>query len=141
MRVAEPSDFKELKEMVLEFIKSTEHISKHYTEEYVDALLNSMLSAPTDTDVILISDDGFIAGKAVPFPFGPISVATEVGWYIKPQSRGNGKGKEFLEAFEYWAKHVAICDLINISTLDDKVGKYLKGKGYELSERAYIKEV
>lgn len=141
MRIAKPSDFSAVKEMVLEFIESTEHIKKYHTEEYIDALLNSMLSAPTNTDVILISDDGFIAGKAVPFPFGPSIVATELGWYIRPDSRGNGKGTEFLDAFEYWAKHVAICDLVNMSSIDDKVGEYLKGKGYELSERAYIKEL
>lgn len=127
--------------MVLEFIESTDLIKKYHTEEYIDALLNSMLAAPNNTDVILISEHGFIAGKAVPFPFGPSIVATELGWYIRPEARGNGKGTEFLDAFEYWAKYVAICDLVNMSSLDDKVGEYLKGKGYELSERAYIKEL
>lgn len=127
--------------MVLEFIETTDLIKKYHTEEYIDALLNAMLSAPKNTDVILISEHGFIAGKATPFPFGPSIVATELGWYIRPESRGNGKGSEFLDAFEYWAKHVAICDMVNMSSLDDKVGEYLKGKGYELSERAYIKEL
>lgn len=141
MRIAQPSDFEEVKKLVLEFIESTEHIKKYYSEEQLDSLLNMLLTSPNNTDVILISEDGFIAGKAVPFPFGSSVVATEIGWYIRPESRGNGKGTEFLEAFEYWAKHIALCDLVNMSSLDDKVGEYLKGKGYELSERVYIKEI
>lgn len=141
MRVARPSDFAQVKELALEFIKTTEHIVKYYDEDYLDALLNSMLTAPPQTDIILVSDNGFLAGKAVPFSFGPLIVATEVGWYVRPEARGEGVGEELLLAFEYWAKNVAGCRLINMGSLDDKVGEYFKRKGYELTERAYIKEL
>lgn len=141
MRVAQTEDFEEVKEMVLEFIKTTQHISKYYEEDTVDSLIQNLLSSPGGSHIILLSEDGFLAGAVVPFIFGKEKVATEIGWYIKPEVRGTGKGKEFLSAFEYWAKNVAGCTLIQMSSLDDKVGEYLKGKGYELSERAYIKEV
>lgn len=141
MKIATMEDFDVVKDLVVEFIKSTDHISKYAEEDYIDVFLRSMLMASPQTDIILLSDGGFLAGKAVPFTFAPIIVGQEVGWYVHPENRGKGEGKQLLEAFEYWAKNVAGCSLINMGSLDDEVGEYFKKKGYELSERAYIKEL
>lgn len=141
LEIARPSDFARIKEMGLEFIKSTEFISKYYSEGYVDALINRMLQAPKQTDIILISDDGMLMGTAVPFLYGPHIMATEIAWYVRPEARGKGAGKDLLLAFEYWAKNVAGCTMISMGSIDDSVGEYFIKQGYELSERAYVKNL
>lgn len=141
MIIAQPSDFAKIKELGLEFIKSTKHISKYYTEEYVDALINAMLTAPKQNDIILLAEGGMIMGKAVPFMFGPHLMATEIAWYVTPEARGKGIGKDLLLGFEYWAKNVAGCSMISMGSIDDEVGEYFIKQGYELSERAYVKNL
>jgi len=141
MHVAQPNDFDKIKEYGLEFIKQTEHISKFYTVEYVDALINSMLSAPPESDIILIADGGMIMGKAIPSFLGPYLIATEIAWYVTPEARGKGIGEQLRLAFEYWAEHISKCSAIQMGSLDEDMGKYFEKKGYKLCERAYIKEI
>jgi len=141
MEIARPSDFNKIKEYGMEFIKSTSHISKFYTEVYVDKLINDMLQAPKQTDIILLDEGGMLMGKAVPFLYGPHIMATEIAWYVTPEARGKGIGAKLLEGFEYWAKNIAGCSIISMGSIDDKVGEYFKKQGYELSERAYVKEL
>lgn len=140
MKIAGFEDFEEVKELVWGFIKQTPHIYKLSTEEGVDQFLRSMLEAPKDQQVIILTEGGMIAGVSVPSPFGPYLIATELGWYLKEEYRGKGTGQELLEAFEYWAKNVAGCQAIQMSSLDENIGKYYEKKGYKLVEKAYIKE-
>ena len=141
IRVANHGDFEAIKTMGMEFIKSTEHISKYAEEEYIDLLIMDMLNASQFTDIILIGDGGMLMGKAIPFLFGSATMATEIAWYVSPDKRWTGLGKELIEAFEYWAKNVSNCAFISMGSVNDAVGEYYIKKGYELSERAYIKEL
>lgn len=141
MRIAGPEDLDEAVELVMEFISQTEHIKKYSTEEYVRALVSSILNGDKKNEIFIMDTGCFVAGKAIPFMYGPYIVATELGWYVRPDFRKLGLGKDLLSAFEYWAKEVAGASLINMGSIDDSVGDYYLKKGYSLSERAYIKEL
>lgn len=141
MRIAGPEDLEEAVALVLEFISKTEHIKKYSTEEYVRTLVSSILNADKKNEIFIMDEGCFLAGKAIPFPYGPAIIATELGWYVREDNRGLGLGKDMLEAFEYWAKEIAGAQVVNMGSIDDSVGEYYIKKGYVLSERAYIKEL
>jgi GNAT superfamily N-acetyltransferase len=141
MRIGGPEDIDEAMALVMEFIGKTEHIKKYTDETYVRALVETLLTGDKRNHVFIMDEGCFLAGKAVPFPYGPTIMATELGWYVREDNRGLGLGKDMLEAFEYWAKNVAGASIVNMGSLDESVGEYYIKKGYTLSERAYIKEV
>ena len=109
-------------------------------EENVRELITRMIEGnPMDSIVILKPEVGFILGIATDFLFGPHRLASEIGWWVEKDKRGNGEGLELLNAFEYWAKNVAQCKLISMVSLDSKIEEYYKENGYKLYERAYMK--
>ena len=69
-------------------------------------------------------------------------VALEILWWVEPDARKTGLGKELLEAFEYWAKNIAQCSIIAVSSLDDEsLDKFYNKKGYKLTEKTYMKVI
>lgn len=139
MKIATLEDISVVQDMGLSFLRDSPY--KDYgNEEVVKELIVSVInSSPTEKIVIFSEDEGFIMGVALPFLFGTQLLATEIAWWVNPTMRGTGVGKKLLEAFEYWAKNVANCEYISMTSIDDEVGNYYKSKGYGLYERAYMK--
>jgi len=81
---------------------------------------------------------GFLAGAALPFILGLDTVATELAWWVHPESRLKGVGKVLLEAFEEWAKEVG-CSMICLSSMDEETGEVYIKRGYSLKEYSYLK--
>lgn len=138
MRIAELEDSLVILEMAEKFIAATEY-SHWFDRATVSDLITSFINSPRDERIIILDDFGFIAGQATKFPFGPELMASEVAWWIDPEARGENKGRKLMEAFEYWAKNVAKCKFISMTSLDKNVEKIYKNKGYKLYERAYMK--
>lgn len=138
IRIATIEDTPKLLSMALEFIKTTKY---KYNEETLEKLILDLMSMDKTKAIILMTDDGMIGGVANQFIFGKHNTATEVAWWVSPEKRSSGLGKQLIEAFEYWAKNVAKCDTVTMVALDDKLGKVYEKNGYELYERAYMKEV
>jgi GNAT superfamily N-acetyltransferase len=98
-----------------------------------------------DTVVILLRKNEKVIGFLVGFANSPLfstdKIATEAAWYVYPEHRGRGSLK-LLQAYEYWAKHVAKCKLIQMLHLgDERLDKLYERKGYRKSEVCYIKEI
>lgn len=138
MKIAEKDDLDKILEMAMKFVETTGYsgIASAYD---IRELITYFLDSPHDERIILLDDFGFIAGSATKFPFGEGLVAYETAWWIDPDSRGENKGRKLMEAFEYWAKNVAKCKFISMTSLDKDVEKIYKNKGYKLYERAYMK--
>lgn len=141
MKVADLEDLPEIVDMSMKFLNTTGY-KPHVDKEIVRDLVSSLIvGLKTEKIIIFESGVGFLAGCVTPFLFGPHLLATEIGWWVEPEARGKGAGKEFLAAFEYWAKEKAGCTLISMVSLDDEIGKAYEKQGYKLYERAYMKEL
>jgi|SRR6185503_434255 len=138
MRIATPEDFSTVKEMVMDFIKVSGY-NDYADQDVLDALIFNMLAGPQNEKIIILTDGGFLAGRATQFPFGKHLIASEIAWWVNPDSRGNKEGTQLLEAFEFWAKEKAGCSLITMTSLSETIGEIYEKKGYKLYERAYMK--
>lgn len=139
MKIATIDDVAEVLEMSKQFMSSTGY-TEYSDEQNIRNLIESIVTGRQDQMIILLKPGvGFIAGQATPFVFGPHYIASEIAWWINEEHRQTGAGTDLLEAFEYWAKNIAGCTMITLTSLDDKVGKFYEKKGYKLYERAYMK--
>jgi RimJ/RimL family protein N-acetyltransferase len=141
LKIATPDDFEEIRDMAMKFMDTTGYTA-YSDEETISKLINNILTGKQDEMIILLKPGvGFLAGMASAFPFGPQLIASEIAWWINEDQRKGGAGAELVDAFEYWAKNIAGCTMITLTSLDDKVGKFYEKKGYELYERAYMKQL
>lgn len=141
MKIATIEDLPEILSMSMKFMEGTGY-TKYSDEQTISNLIEAIVTGRQDTMIILLKPGvGFIAGQASPFVFGKGNIASEIAWWINEDQRKAGVGSELVEAFEYWAKNVAMCDLISLTGLDDNIGKFYEKKGYKLYERAYMKEL
>ena len=138
MRIATEEDSLTVLGMAEKFVATTGY-GPLFDKATVGELILAFIKAAPTEKIIILDDFGFIAGQATQFPFGPYRMASEVAWWIDPDSRGENKGSKLMEAFEYWAKEVALCDFISMTSLDKKVENIYKKKGYKLYERAYMR--
>ena len=141
MKVATTEDSQEIVDMAMKFMATTGY-TEYSNEETITQLVNNILTGKQNEMIILLEPGvGFLAGMSSPFVFGPHLIASEIAWWIEPDKRQNGVGAELVDAFEYWAKNVANCTVITLTSLDDSVGKFYEKKGYALHERAYMKQL
>lgn len=141
MKIATIEDLPELLEMGMKFISTTGY-AEYSNEETVSNLLTTILTGEKNVMIVLLEPGvGMLVGMSSPFVFGNHLLASEIGWWVNEDKRKSGIGVQLMEAFEYWAKNVAGCTLITLTSLDDKVGKLYEKKGYKLYERAYMKEL
>ncbi len=139
LRLATSEDFDVVKEMVMKFVAVSGYADLT-DEDTLNGLIKYMLSGEDPNTVVVLADGGMIAGRLDKFPFGDLLVTSEVAWWVDPEQRKLGLGKELVDAYEYWAKlkGAKICVM---SALDDDLGKFYEKKGYELYERAYMKVI
>lgn len=142
MKIATIEDFDEILSMSMKFMEKTGY-TEHSDEETISKLITNILIGEQNQMIILLKPGmGFLAGMCSPFLFGPHFIASEIAWWVNEDQRGSGVGAELLDAFEYWAKNVANCSLITMTTLNnEEIGKFYEKKGYELYERAYMKKL
>lgn len=88
--------------------------------------------------VVFMNEHGMIAGMYTVFIYGSDLNAVELAWWVDPEHRTSGLGKELIQAFEDWAKDNG-CKMVTMISLDDDLGKYYEKRGYKLNERAYLK--
>ena len=138
MKIADVNDVDTIFEMAMKFVRTTGYDQLSNADD-IKTLIQEIVESPHDQRIIILDDFGFIAGQASRFPFGPDLIASEIAWWVEPEARGENKGAKLMEAFEYWAKNVAGCKLISMTSLDKTVEKIYKRKGYQLYERAYMK--
>lgn len=141
MKIATIEDLPEILDMSLNFMSKTGY-TKYSDEQTIRNLIESIVTGrQNEMIILLIPGVGFLAGQASPFAFGPHFIASEIAWWVNEDKRKSGAGIELMDAFEYWAKNVAGCTVISLTSLDPKVGKIYEKKGYRLYERAYMKEL
>jgi GNAT superfamily N-acetyltransferase len=146
VRDATESDVGAIVEMSSKFYATTNYRSYVNMDEDTVANLVRML---IETSIMLVAEDaGEIVGMAgmvvAPFLFNTsIKGAHEVVWYVSPDSRGGGAGKEMLRAIERSAKAKGcrIIQMLTLATSPAQAGQAYERMGYANSETCYTKEV
>jgi GNAT superfamily N-acetyltransferase len=132
--------------MSSKFYATTNYRSYVNMDEETVANLVRML---IDTSIMLVAEDaGEVIGMAGmvigPFLFNAtIKGAHEVVWWVSPDSRGSGAGKELLKAIEQRAKDKGcrIIQMLTLSTSPVQAGQAYERIGYAHSETCYTKEI
>ena len=95
--------------------------NEHYYSQYGDyspsrtrMMLHGMVEGPMS--VIIVAEDGdsivgYIAFIVAQIPWGNVSSAAESLWWVLPEYRGRGIGKDLFDAGLEWAEIMG-CDLI-----------------------------
>ena len=114
-----------------------------YGKFYRGALANDTLAmwVAEDADTII----GIAGAIVYPMYFSPThKVVQELWWWLEPQARGSGAGKELFTAIDQWAKEVGATALLMAALEDNRTEKmhnvYARA-GFKPMERTFIREV
>lgn len=130
MKIASHSDLSALEELTTELhsvYKFPEMFEDH--KELILPFLNPNTLA--ERLILLEEDKGFVALEYIP----KYAMARIAYVYIRKDFRKTGLMNEFIEAFEYWGKHIG-AKKYNLATMAD-----MSSRGYEPYEIMYMKEV
>lgn len=140
IRTATAWDLPDLMRMARAFLEATPYASIGIAESFPQLLLKLI-----DEHILLVADTGRVRGMAavmlVPLYFNPSHVAaSELFWWIDPDARGSGVGRELLDAIEAAAKErgAKTLAMISMKAMTDVEGVYLK-RGYEAAERTFVR--
>lgn len=151
IKIATLEDLDVLQDMCERF-----HLESPYSFLQVNNLkvresISSVLNQEKTQGIVLLGYNlkeeplGMVAGLRIEPLFSREPIASELVWYIKPEFRGSRESLRLLQAFEYWARHVAKVKMIQLACLSslnpEKVGKLYNRMGYVKHEEAYIKEL
>ena len=93
------------------------------------AVVASLIADPDA--LVLVSGEGFIAGRLTPTIINPARIAQELGWWA-----ADGSGLRLLKAFERWAAERGAM-LVQLST--GTAGPDLARLGYRRAEQAWAR--
>lgn len=144
LKVATREDFDAIYEMCKKFVTTTVY-KDYFTEEAMRPFAETFVNSPITERVGLVAyhEDkpiGMLGGLINNFVYGNAKMAVEVAWWVEPEFRKSGVGKELIEAFEFWAKKNG-CKFITMSFLEDKPSKFYEDIGYAFAEKSYIKRL
>lgn len=138
VRVATISDHEIVYKFSYKFIETTPYKDLFNDVTLYDLTLETIQDP--NSVVLLYEDKGMIAGRVVPFLFGPQLVAAEIGWWVEPEHRKSGTGKVLIKAFEDWAEDQG-CEIVIMASLSEELEKFYEKTGYKIVERMYMKEL
>lgn len=103
-----------------------------------------------DAGLLIVADTedglvGCVGGLKYPFLNNPAwIIGSEILWWVEPEYRNGGLGKQLIDAIEHAAKDAG-CHLWVMVSLEavepEKAGAIYKKLGYELTEHSYMKEL
>lgn len=140
IKVAETkADFRTVVDLAMKFAAASPYAK--YVE--LEAMQKMVVACMNNDDSVVLLDEegrGMLMATIVPFIYGSKRVAIELGWWVNPEDRNSGIGRDLINLFESWAL-VRGCQLITMISIDDQMGPYYEKRGYELRERTYMKEL
>lgn len=151
LKIATEEDFITIADMTRKFYEHTPYYGVvDYDESKIADVVLGLFGNPTERIAILALDDngqpvGMLCGQVGETLFNRNRVALELGWWMDPDHRASRLSIELIEAFEYWAKTIANCTYVQLSTVEtrqaERIGRFYKRKGYDLYERGYLKVI
>ena len=145
LKLAEMSDFDAVYKMCRKFVKTTIY-KDYFNDDTMREFAQTFITSPISEKVGLLALNeegkpvGLLGGMINNFIFGDIKMAVEIAWWVEPEFRKSGLGKELIDAFELWANKNG-CAFITLSFLEDKPAKIYEDIGYSFAEKSYIKRL
>lgn len=139
IRVASAEDHEYLLHLAMQFVGNTAYKDMADEDTISDFIWGLLAPEKAADAIVLVAEGGMLWGMAAPFVYGKCKVATELAWWVEPEFRKSGLGKELLDAFEYWALKVG-CQAVVMAGLDTDITKYYEKRGYTPREYLYMKE-
>jgi GNAT superfamily N-acetyltransferase len=148
VREATPEDLPRLMVLAKEFYEASPYNGKTLLDpNKLRRTIQVLINCESEVGTIFVAEDetgvhGMLACMGVETFFSSDQVATEVMWWITPSHRGSGMAQRLMEAYESWAKYhgYPVVQMVLLEALKgSSVDKYYTKKGYELTEKAYIK--
>jgi len=143
VRPATPDDAHEFTVLVKKFVREANYPFKVDMKlTYDNALL--ILENP-DFFLHVVEDEeelvGFLVGALNKTLFSTEVIATELGWYLKPEYRDGRTALKLLKNYEEWAKEQGadFVTMVDIDTVQDLSALYQR-RGYELTEKSYVRK-
>jgi GNAT superfamily N-acetyltransferase len=139
-------------DMARKFYETTPyHGVVDYDDSKMSDVIISLLENPTERIAILAIDDktgepvGMLCGQVGETLFNRKRVASELAWWIDPDHRSSRVSIELINAFEYWAKHKARCEYVQLATVEtdqvERISKFYNRKNYNIYERCFLKVI
>jgi GNAT superfamily N-acetyltransferase len=98
----------------------------------LEAEAKALLESATAVCFLAVDDSsqpvGFIEGEIHSAPAGPYGHVE--GWYVVPERRGQGYGRELMGQFEQWCLHRAICLLTSDTTASYPLSPAVTGSNF-----------
>lgn len=149
VREAKVSEVNECVKLLREFHKNSpmhnvsEYDEAHATEFLLNAIQEStMLVAVAEENNVLI---GCVGAVLYPLYMNPKdTIVQELWWWLAPESRGSGAGKQLYTFIEDWAKNKNANLLFMIALEDERAAKMEKlyiRTGFKPMERTFFKEL
>lgn len=147
LSLATMDDYDYVKGMAVEF--STQYPFKTtISETKLDMLLLSIIGGDKNKSVIILANDphpvGMLMATTSEMLFSEEKLGVELMWWVNEDHRNGTLGWELFKAFEYWAKQIG-CKAVQMSSVAseyaERLNKIYARKGYQLMERAYLKEL
>lgn len=111
-----------------------------------EALEKFIIEGQENYLVLLSLADDKPVGVLAAYAFAPLfsdeKIGTEVLLWMEPEYRTPQRGKELLDAYEYWAKLVGCVGVQYglLASADQRLGKFYERRGAEDVEHVYVKK-
>lgn len=113
-----------------------------FDEEMARRTLQTMIDS--DEALVLVTEGGVSAATMVKPFFSDDLMAQELFWWVDPDKRGAGIGRQMREAMEAWARmrraKVVAMSCLAFAGVEPAKDKFLK-TGYTLSEHGFIRRL
>jgi GNAT superfamily N-acetyltransferase len=149
VRQASVADIGRLVELSEEFYKASPYYDKvPWDSGKIKSTIRTIIEYPKGKGTIFVGLDdqekvqGMLACAGGETFFSSEPVATEIMWWISPSARGLGLAKELVQAYETWCRlhGYRLAQMVLLEPLrGDVLHQYYTRKGYELTEKAYVK--
>ena len=150
LKIATWDHLPDIIDMVGEFHKNSPFKDiEEFNESRISDIVISCLENPTEKIVLVLTNEdnravGMLIAVSSMSVFNYGKVSSELAWWVNPEYRGR-HSIELHKAYEYWAKNVAKCNLIQSALLEDenvtRMSNYYKRQKYSPAERAFVKKV
>jgi GNAT superfamily N-acetyltransferase len=134
----------EVVDLIGSFHSESRYSGYTYLPEKIETLLESILEHPeTSVGILYRKDDkivGVLCATSAEFIFNYQKYTSDLCFYVLPEYRNSRIGLELMKAYEHWSKEIIGADGCTLVNLDDeRVHKLYVKKGFEPTERTYLK--
>lgn len=146
LRLGKLDDIEDLLKLASAFHHESPYKTMKFDRAKGEKFLRDVLTGKQMDAIVILALDkdetiGFIIGMANEPVFSSVKIATELGWYIKPDKRGTRASALIYAAYEDWARRIG-CHYVQgayLPGVSPTLDKFYKKRGYRQVESSFLK--